>query len=262
MEYYQDDICGITFQKKTFFVGLIYSYIAMKNIKLRTSLLNLLTVLIFSFLSSNCYEKNNIENLKVEKCPYGHTSLKSIPILYGEIGIDSTLEAALNKNEIELGGCDISDNDPKYRIVCEDCGYKKYNYDSVKTWRRTSTDFSSFDFPLNKIILEFSILLVDTTQLFDPKISYIQKIFDDKVIYEGLQYSSNKSYLEFENIVEKVMSHSTSNGVLTKPENVFKEKSNKELTYEWNIKGIEYKFNSQTYYNNKGSFINFSWSYQ
>jgi len=47
-------------------------------------------------------------------------SKKFAEILYGLQSVDDELEQAIKKKEIILGGCIITDHDPKWE--CNDCG--------------------------------------------------------------------------------------------------------------------------------------------
>lgn len=61
---------------------------------------------------------------KPRKCPgCGHSPLASI--LYGYVvGIDDGLDKKLKEGRIVLGGCCVSDDDPKWE--CTNCGQKVY----------------------------------------------------------------------------------------------------------------------------------------
>lgn len=60
---------------------------------------------------------------KPGKCPScGHSPLASI--LYGYVGFDGGLQKKLEEGRIVLGGCCVSDDDPKWE--CTNCGQKVY----------------------------------------------------------------------------------------------------------------------------------------
>jgi|GEM_PF-501286 hypothetical protein len=60
---------------------------------------------------------------KSRKCPScGHSPLASI--LYGYVGFDDGLQKKLEEGRIVLGGCCVSDDDPRWE--CTNCGLKIY----------------------------------------------------------------------------------------------------------------------------------------
>ena len=60
---------------------------------------------------------------KPKKCPNcGNTKIATI--LYGLPAFDEQLEKGLNDGSIRLGGCCITDDDPKWE--CAKCGAKIY----------------------------------------------------------------------------------------------------------------------------------------
>ena len=53
-----------------------------------------------------------------QKCP-NCNSVKTAEIVYGYIMIDDKIQKLLNSEQIILGGCIITDNDPAW--FCNDC---------------------------------------------------------------------------------------------------------------------------------------------
>src|SRR5690348_701470 len=66
-------------------------------------------------------------------CPYGHHSVRRVPVLNGLIAIDKKLQQQVERFEIVLGGCTGSEVDA---VICAKCGFKYYS-DSRK-WERVS----------------------------------------------------------------------------------------------------------------------------
>ena len=63
---------------------------------------------------------------KPEKCPQcGHAPLADI--LYGYVLMNEDLEKEVEQGRIVLGGCVITDDDPRW--VCTECGQKIHRID-------------------------------------------------------------------------------------------------------------------------------------
>ena len=54
-------------------------------------------------------------------CPFGHTELKRIPIVYGLLAMDADLQKKIDNLQVWPGGCILGDE--KEKLVCKTCRY-------------------------------------------------------------------------------------------------------------------------------------------
>jgi hypothetical protein len=54
-------------------------------------------------------------------CPFRHTDLKRVPIMYGLLGTDADLQRRIDNLEVWPGGCVLGDE--KEKLVCKTCRY-------------------------------------------------------------------------------------------------------------------------------------------
>lgn len=97
----------------------------------------------------------------LKNCPDGHTDLKDIPILYGTFPIltqkpedwtdeDKALAKRRDAKEVILGGEPDDIRDPRFRSICQTCGFY-YDVGKVpgtnSNWVKTGHKFSDFTTP-------------------------------------------------------------------------------------------------------------------
>jgi hypothetical protein len=56
-----------------------------------------------------------------KSCPFGHTELKRVPILYGLLAMDADLQKRIDNLEVWPGGCILGEE--KEKLVCKKCSY-------------------------------------------------------------------------------------------------------------------------------------------
>ena len=89
----------------------------------------------------------------LEECPYGHSNLKRIPILYGLPMASEELTRKLKNNEIVLGGCCVG---PAEEVIeCLECGFgiEEGFSPSSTLWRRASEDPDSFERKISELLI-------------------------------------------------------------------------------------------------------------
>jgi hypothetical protein len=97
----------------------------------------------------------------IKTCPDGHANLKDIPILYGTFPIlvknpadwneeDQALAKRRDAGELILGGEPYDARDPRFKSICQTCGYR-YEVTKVpgtgSNWLKTGKQFTDFTTP-------------------------------------------------------------------------------------------------------------------
>ena len=120
-------------------------------------------------------------------CPNGHKELKDVPIIWGHFELfgkhprdyteqERELAAKRDRREIEFGGDILPQNPPKFRVVCDRCGFKFYPSDLTTdqqkmlnvppdwdaNWSRDSKDTGGFRIPFSKQLLSFPHMKADS----------------------------------------------------------------------------------------------------
>jgi len=113
-------------------------------------------------------------NQDLHCCPFGHTTLKQVPIIYGLLKQSPELEREIKNLEIWPGGCCVRDEETK--TVCTKC---MYAYDSIsRYWEKSSENPSHFGKPLSRLIANFP----------QKQAQYYQDIKDGAVYRESVYF--------------------------------------------------------------------------
>jgi hypothetical protein len=80
---------------------------------------------------------------RVQRCPNGHTTIKSVPMVYGLIPMTPETQRKAANYEAAYGGC-VVDSRGKYKFVCTTCGshtYEKFydNRNGIPIWYDKTT---------------------------------------------------------------------------------------------------------------------------
>lgn len=77
------------------------------------------------FVLSGCLKTDlsrHLEHSQDSRCPYDHVEMKEVPVIYGYP--DDQLLKKAEDNELILGGCVITANQPKTGYICPACKRK------------------------------------------------------------------------------------------------------------------------------------------
>jgi hypothetical protein len=98
----------------------------------------------------------DLDSLK--ECPYGHSNLKRISILYGFPIASEELTRKLENKEIVLGGC--CGGPAEDVIECLECGFSiQEGFDpSFASWTRSSEDPDSFERKISELLINLKPL--------------------------------------------------------------------------------------------------------
>jgi len=132
-------------------------------------------------------------------CPNGHKELKNVPIVWGHFELfckhprdyteqERELAAKRDRREIEFGGDILPRNPPKFRVICDRCGFTFYPSDlasdqqkmlsvppdSDAYWSIHSKDVGGFRIPFSKPLLAFPHMKAD-----GGTVSYSQTLTPD-----------------------------------------------------------------------------------
>ena len=108
-------------------------------------------MLVLGFAVAGCvlipHPVTDEAGVPIRRCPYGHSSLRKIPIVYGMPMSSATLDKALDDCEVVLGGCVIGPHSPRKALMCTNCKFvfhpPREQWDKGY-WTRRSTDLASF----------------------------------------------------------------------------------------------------------------------
>jgi hypothetical protein len=84
-------------------------------------------------------------------CPYGHTTLRDVPVLYGLPIMTPDLRRRVDAGEVILGGC-VGDSPDRF-LVCRRCGYR--HNPAADEWVRTGEDAAGFERRLDPLVAGF-----------------------------------------------------------------------------------------------------------
>jgi len=187
---------------------------------------------------------------KFPPCPYGHNSVKQIPILYGLVIPTSEIEKKVQNKEIILGGCIESTESPDSIIICTKCDYELTTTDGREIWRRTSSDKNSFEIELNKMTLLFPLIKINTEY---GLIIYTQEFQNSTVTSETVKYNTFCSLSEMETVFNDFCKQ---HKIEIKETHITKWL----LEFTGNKGNIEYEFSISNYFNDELIVASFSWS--
>lgn len=134
--------------------------------------------------------KHHPTSAELKTCPYGHFTLKDVPIFYGtpdfrnKVAI-SNMEHAIETYQAWHGGCVVFPDSPTVRVTCVTCGF---GYDSeVESWSRSSPDKASFRHPFSSLLNGFPL---PPTNMIVGAVEYTQHIETNSVKMEFVSYTS------------------------------------------------------------------------
>lgn len=129
-------------------------------------------------------------------CPDGHKALKDVPILWGHFELfgkdpkdytdkERELSARRDRGEIVFGGDILPSEPPKFRVICDQCGFtfhpSEFSADEARIynkprdwdayWSRSAKDFKVFKMPFSKRLLSFPLMKSDP-----GSVEYYQKL--------------------------------------------------------------------------------------
>jgi hypothetical protein len=83
-------------------------------------------------------------------CPFGHTRLRDVPIVYGLLSPNTEVDRRLKDLELWYGGCVISEDSPRRKVVCPDCGYCYEAEERV--WSKSADSPAALAMPLSDVV--------------------------------------------------------------------------------------------------------------
>ena len=155
-----------------------------------------ITVAIGFFVFSQS-EDFIVLKVKFQSCPYNHYSLKAVPISYGLVLPDSNNIKRFDNYESFPGGCMISKDSPKYKVVCTKCGYVLEDSDSTEFWMRRNSTNTGFEIPLDKIISNAPIIDLFTLDTISSLI-YMQEYKNGIIFTETISYQTTSPIVDLE----------------------------------------------------------------
>jgi hypothetical protein len=138
--------------------------------------------------------------VKFKSCPYGHYSLKAVPISYGFMLPDSNYFKRVDNYETYPGGCTFSKDSPKYKVICTKCGYVFEDNNSNSYWIKGNDSNEGFEVPLDTIISNLPLINIYSLNNLQS-LNYAQKYRDGKIIEEAIRYQSISSASDLEEII-------------------------------------------------------------
>lgn len=138
-------------------------------------------------------------------CPFGHKSVKAVPVRNRQIAPDSIERDKIENLEVHyIYSC--FDPVEKYVLKCKECKYELfYNNEGRESWARHSVDKNKFYRKLNNIIYNFPVENVKMDVVY--RTGYSQVIRNGEVYLESLSFISPSKYQydqhPFESYVKK-----------------------------------------------------------
>lgn len=163
----------------------------------------------------------------LKKCPYGHTTLKNVRIVYGlpateGPGYERWVKAQENL-EYVMGGCVSGPDSPKYEVVCTRCRFAHsiLGTDSPESgrWTKDSPVPNGFPVPMSDMVTSFPVMSPHKKR---SVVSYSQSLTDKlDVDSESISYISSETG---ENLTANILEWLKTKGIEAKP-TVHKNKS-------------------------------------
>jgi hypothetical protein len=136
----------------------------------------------------------------IAACPFGHRTIKHVPILYGLIGMSSERKRQVDKYEVVLGGCVVGE---PWAIICTSCGFRYREYDS--TWSREFSGsetrelaFSRLESPPNSALFSELASLGSNFTMY----SYSQEITQSGLITDEVSFHTEVGFESTASMVE------------------------------------------------------------
>jgi len=113
------------------------------------------------------------------QCPFGHKSIKAVPILYGLLRHSDELQRQIDNLEVWRGvGCA---RDEKTKFVCTEC---RYAFEPLaQAWARFGENPQSFAVPLAELVAGFA-----KNKQLTSRLIYYQCVTDKKVLSESIAF--------------------------------------------------------------------------
>ncbi len=181
--------------------------------------------------------KHHPTSAELKMCPYGHATLKDVPIVYGlpnfadKVAM-SNMDKAIETFQLWHGGDCVSDDSPTVQITCVTCGFRYYSYDSeCGWWSRSSSEKGSFRHAFSESISGFPL---PPTNMLVRAIEYSQSLQSNAVTMESVSYISR----EFQPFVFTRVTNWLAGFKITKPSETILGHvildGTKRNIYEWN----------------------------
>lgn len=138
-------------------------------------------------------------------CPFGHRSVKAVPVRSSMFAPDSIQRDKIENLEVHyIYTC--FDPFEKYVLKCKECKYELfYNAEGRESWARHSVDKNKFYRKLNNVIYNFPVENAKMDVVY--RTGYSQVIKNGEVYLESLSFNSPTKYqfdkLPFESYVKK-----------------------------------------------------------
>lgn len=114
------------------------------------------------------------------RCPFGHTHLKDVPLVYGDLVPDPELTRRLKNLDVWYGGCLVGDDSESFKVVCPDC---RYCYEAGEcVWFKSADTPAEFAVPLSDLVTHVPSP-PGAVNLYQHKVTP-----DGRVVYERRYY--------------------------------------------------------------------------
>lgn len=140
--------------------------------------------------------KHHPTSAELKMCPYGHATLKDVPIVYGlpnfadKVAM-SNMHKAIETFKMWDGGDCVYPDSPTVKVTCVTCGFRYYNSDSeCGLWSRSSSEKGSFRHPFSPMLDGFPF---PPTKEVVGAIEYSQWLETNSVWMESVSYTSRES---------------------------------------------------------------------
>ncbi len=130
-------------------------------------------------------------SMGLHECPFGHTTLRDVPISYGLMVRSPEVQAAVDGFEMWPGGCvraTINGVSEDTKVVCTTCTYAYECY--MNYWEKHSDSSLGFSMPLTSFVASFPVF-GSCSDTFVSRVTYYQRVRDGAVVGEQLVYWSN-----------------------------------------------------------------------
>lgn len=116
-----------------------------------------------------------------QRCPFGHTTIRAVPVVYGlSMRIDDAELQKYKNHELVGGGCCVSPNSPRYAGYCTACGF---GYDPMsRMWGKSADDKTTFTLAFSWPIDRYPVPARAHTE-------YHQLVFGGRVLTETLYWN-------------------------------------------------------------------------
>jgi hypothetical protein len=150
-------------------------------------------LLVASLLSSGAEP----DSKALGQCPYGHKTLKDIPILYGLPPFGGPELKEYNEKiaagEFVSGSDNVFPDSPRIQVTCTTCGFEHtQNSRESGTWSRWSIDPKTYNPPLTKLLTGFPTASAKKLR----RLLYVQNMDDQLHPFAELMFYHSAESLE------------------------------------------------------------------